>query len=386
MGNITLSLAKSLHDFLRPYNKVLKRPGQKALLKLLKGIIEGGCVQLTGIARKAVPDIMPKTFCEGAGKVLEKLAACGSIHLKKRKDFKWLLIDESDIDRKHAKKISVSTTWNGSEHESGKGYEMIAVVGITRDKERYPVMLRRIDERNKGREETILAYIHHAGVHHGGIWIADRGWDDIRLFRFLLEHEQEFLIRLDAGASQRHVWVDSGDFRYKISVSHLCRGMGKVGYRRVYLTETSEEQLTLIRFDHGRKEPLHLLTTLTPETLQKAEEIAEAYLDRWGIETYLRFIKQKFDLEETMLQKIERIDGLLIAVLLASSFVMQHIPSAEDQNALSLLYFQWLTKEQATPCPESFARFCAEIFAHWTLIFRTLKIPPKCPQQALFQT
>lgn len=377
-------LEKNLHDFLRPFENHVTRPKKRQLLRMIKGMIEGKTVHLTEIGRIFSPGVMPKTICESLGKFLAFLPDLGNVQLQKRNKFVSLIVDETDIEKSFAQKIEgMERTWNGSEHRPGQGYNLLAVVGKGEDSRLTPVILERYEEKNLGRERVIQKYLDAHGPDHGAVWIADRGWDDQKIFDFLLRRHQQFLIRLDAGSSSRHLTVKGPEGAESWSVSVLCRHMGSVGYRRVFLPKR-RAMLTLIRYDHGKKEPLYLLTTLSPKNLEEAEKIARDYLSRWDIETYFRFVKQHFALEKIMLQHLDRVDSLLGLVLIASSFLYRYLPTEEDQTALALWYFVWCAKEQADISSASFARFCAERFSEITLVFRRGPGPPDPHQLKLF--
>lgn len=387
MKSIALpSLEKNLHDFLRPFEKDLARPARRQLLRMVKGMIEGKTVKLAEIGRTIRPDIMPKTFCEALGKFLEKIENPGEIQLKKLQKFKYLLVDETDVERWYAKKIEgIQVTWNGSAKRPGRGYNLLSVVGKDEEDRLTPVILERFEEKGFGRENVIKKYIEAHGPDHGACWIADRGWDDGKIFKFMIENHQEFLIRLDGKKTGRLLEMHGPEGVETWTVSRLCEGMGKVAYRRVFLPKR-KEMLTLIQYHHGKKEPLYLLTTKTPKTQIEAEKIAREYLGRWDIENYFRFVKQHFYLEDLMLQNIDRVDSMLQLVLIASSFLMKYLPNEDDRTTLALLYLEWLKQEHATISSASFARFCSDIFTQWNLNFRIIYRPPDPHQLNLFPT
>lgn len=351
---------------------------------MVKGMIEGKTVELTEIGRTIRPDIMPKTFCEALGKFLEKMENIGIIQLKKIQRFKDLLVDETDIERWYARKIEgIQNTWNGSAKRPGRGYNLLSVVGKDEEGRLTPMILQRFEEKGFGREDVIKKYIEAHGPDHGACWIADRGWDDVKIFKFMLEKHQEFLIRLDGKKTGRLLEIHGPEGVEIWTVSKLCKGMGKVAYRRVFLPKR-KEMLTLIQYQHGKKEPLYLLTTKTPKNQTEAEKIALEYLGRWDIETYFRFVKQHFDLEDLMLQNIDRVDSMLQLVLIASSFLLKYLPDENDRTTLALIYLVWLKQQQATISSASFARFCSDIFTQWQLSFRIIYDPPDPHQLSLF--
>lgn len=380
--NIPDYAAKNLHDFFRPFAKVLTTPEQKKCFSMLKGMIEGKTVQLSSIGRNM--GAQAKTFCEKVGKMLAGISLLCAIQLSRVHNTKLDLIiwDESDCQRSYAKKIKgVMPIRDGSTGNLyGKGYGLHGVVARTMRDEYMPLVFERYEEQNLSSEGIIEKVIERLSVDHGGIWTMDRGFDDRKIFDLLLNLDQEFLIRIDRRGSQRLLVV--GEENEKHLVSELTAHMGEIGYRRVKLPGRKEE-LTLIHYHRKKyREPIALLTTLSPRTVKQAIAIAKKYLKRWKIEDYFRFIKTRFNIEDIMLQKPKRVDGLLTLILVASAFIMKYEQQKRDY-ALDCYYQDWLKKNQVPSSWSAFARFLQELFRKWTLTFRTTHHPPPSLQLAL---
>lgn len=384
---ITKFASKSLHDFFRPFRNELTKPDFKKCFSLVKGMIEGETVQLCEAGRYAEPGIAPKTYCTKIAEMLDGIEFMADIQLKKskRKKFRYMILDESDIQRSYAKKIEVEDVRDGSTGDvKGRGYGLICVVGITEENEYVPLLLSRYTNIGIAKINAIRTIIDTFGHDHGAVWIMDRGYDDKKIFEFLLDEKQEFLIRLDRQGGQRSLYVKSADSeedeRYPVSM--LTDHMGHAGYRMVRLPKR-EEPLTLIHYDHGKDEPLALLTSLTPNTMKQAVRIAGKYLKRWKIEDYFRFAKTRFRLEDMMVQGVARVDGLLALVLVASAFAMEQTQQITD-SPLNIYFRAWRKKERCGINWSSVARFFCLIFRKWKLAFRITFKSPNPLQLALF--
>lgn len=381
--NVSQYAAKNLHDFFRPFGKVLTRPEYKKCFSAVKGMIQGKTVVLSEIGRKVSAEIQPKTFCEKVGKMLGRIAALAEVQLRKFEGIglELLIVDESDCQRRHAEKIKgILKMRDGSTGDPyGKGYGLFSVVAKTKDGAYAPLVMERFEEQNPAAEKIIKKVIAGLSPDHRGIWTMDRGFDDRKIFDLLLGNEQQFLIRIDRRGSQRLLIVGEDE---KHLVSTLTAHMGGIGYRRVRLPGRKEE-LTLIHYHRKRyREPMALLTTLTPKTMAQAKKIAKLYLKRWKIEDYHRFFKTRFSLEDMMLQKPERVDGLLALVLVASAFIMKCEQEKRDY-ALEVHYQKWLKENNVVSSWSAFCRFFQKLFENWTLSFRTLPHPPNSLQLAL---
>lgn len=375
---LTQITAKALHDFNRPFSKVLSKPNRDKLLLAIKGIAEGQTVQLCEIGRHAQAAVTPKKFCEKLGSSLSVFESLSLIQLQKSRNTKWkyFILDESDIQRTSADKLDgIEKVRDGSTgNNHGKGYGFIAVIGVTEGDEHIPLVLQRYTSVQLGRKAMITKVIETLGSDTDAIWLIDRGSDDEKLFSFLLKEKQSFLIRLDRKGGERCLIVNGSDGKEKFKVSELTAHMKKVGYRRVKLPKRSED-LTLLHYhSYGKQEPMALLTTLSPRTLKQAKVIAKSYLKRWKIEVYLQFIKERFELEDMMVQLPDRVDGLLTLVLLTSAFVMkqtQRIRHGTDVN-LKFMYERWASKEKCKLSWSSAARFLRQAFRSYTITLRML--------------
>lgn len=382
--NISHVAAKNLHDFFRPFAKVLSRPEYKNSFSMVKGMIQGKTVILSEIGRKVAETIQPKTFCEKVGKMLTGATVLAEVQLRKFEGvpLELLIVDESDCQKRHAKKISgiIKIRDGSTGNLYGKGYGLFSVVAKTKKGDYAPLVLERFEEQNLTSERIIEKVIDGISPDHGGIWTMDRGFDDRKIFDLLLDRQQEFLIRIDRGGSQRLLVV--GEENEKHLVSTLTAHMGEIGYRRVRLPGRNEE-LTLIHYHRKKyRQPIAILTTLSPKTLKQAVRMAKLYLKRWKIEDYHRFFKTRFCLEEVMLQKQKRVDGLLALVLVASAFIMKYEQEERDY-ALELHYRKWLKANKVPSSWSAFSRFIQELFQDWLLTFRMPVYPLKSFQLAL---
>lgn len=380
--NITDLAAKNLHDFFRPYEKQLTKPEMKKCFSMVKGMIQGKTVQLSQIGREVEPEILPKTYAEKVGKSLESFQKLAGVQLAKGQkiSLELLLYDSGDHQKPYAKKLKgVIPMRDGSTGNLyGKGYGLHGLAGKSKDGEYVPLILERYEEQNLSMCVMMERVIDTLGPDHGAIWVIDRGADDKKVFEYLLNNHQQFLVRLDYGGSERSLEAEGEKHRVSVLTGH----MKEAGYRRVRLPGRKEE-LTLIYF-HRRKhrQPLVLLTTLSPKTVKQAIKIAKMYLKRWKIEDYYRFVKTRLDLENMMIQKPERVDGLLTVILIASAFLMK-LEQRKRDFVLDWYYQKWLKQNRVSSSWSALSRFIQKIFKLWQLTFRTTHSPPNPHQLAL---
>jgi hypothetical protein len=166
-----------------------------------------------------------------------------------------------------------------------------------------------------------------------GIWVIDRGGDRRKLFDFILNNKKRFSIRL----------VGNRDVVYrgkKVVAEELARSCPLLYRDRIIKEDKEQEQAYTISYGFRRvklpgrkerlwmvvvtgfgKEPLLLLTTEEMENKrQRLWWVIEAYLTRWRIEETLRFVKQRYQLEDLRVLTYERLRNMMGLVLAASYF------------------------------------------------------------------
>jgi hypothetical protein len=166
----------------------------------------------------------------------------------------------------------------------------------------------------------------------------DRGGDRRKLFNYLLDKKQRFIIRL---VGDRHVvyrgtkviaekLAQSCPLLYMDSVIKEDQGQEQAytisyGFRKVKLPGRMEPLWMVVVAGFG-KEPLMLLTTERMENKrQRLWWAIEAYLTRWRIEETIRFVKQRYQLEDIRILTYERLRNMMGLVLAASYFAAVYL-------------------------------------------------------------
>jgi hypothetical protein len=81
------------------------------------------------------------------------------------------------------------------------------------------------------------------------------------------------------------------------------------------------DALTLIEMKIHRDDgipTLYLLTNTKPMTGEEVEKLGKAYLARWNIEEYIRFLKQHYGLEKFLVRDLGRMKNLMRAIFIAT--------------------------------------------------------------------
>jgi hypothetical protein len=177
--------------------------------------------------------------------------------------------------------------------------------------------------------ENVLAHIGN-----DGIWLMDRGFDDVVWMGWMHAQVQQNVIRIKSnrlvhpGTKQekaRNVGrlAETLDARYTTEIRYVDKSNHRERFRDIPFTwapiwvEGVGHALYLIVAHTGRKKPLLLVTDRRPEASKDAGELIQAYLERWGSEEVTRACKQLTGLEGIRVRSLAAMRRLLWLAMIA---------------------------------------------------------------------
>lgn len=157
--------------------------------------------------------------------------------------------------------------------------------------------------------ERVLAHLGPAGI-----WLMDRGFDDIFWIGWMHAHVEQSVIRVKAnrlvhpGTKQEKAMnvgrlAEMLEARYTTQIRYVDKSTHQEKSRSIPFTwapiwvEGVDHALYLIVAHTGRKRPLLLVTDHRPARPEDAGDLIQAYLERWGSEEVTRACKQLTGLE-----------------------------------------------------------------------------------------
>jgi Transposase DDE domain len=168
----------------------------------------------------------------------------------------------------------------------------------------------------------------------GGIWLMDRGFDDIVWMSWIAAMVEQYVIRLksnrlihpgteDATAVNILRFAQTLEARHTTQVRSVDKSTHQEKYRTIPFAwapiwiDGVEQAQYLVVGHTGRKRPLLLITNRRPESPQEAGELIQAYLERWGNEEVTRACKQLTGLERIRVRKLQAIRRLVWLAMIA---------------------------------------------------------------------
>ena len=242
-----------------------------------------------------------------------------------------IIIDMTDIAKPRAKKMQyIATVRDGSEGNLTSGYWCIEVYARVNKRVIIPLALHTYsieDPDTYSENKQILNVIKQVNddIDGKGIWIGDRGFDRLNLYKGLFKENINFVIRQKGN---RHVVLNNG---VHTDIELLCercyqnqvvRGSNsKIIYTAVKLPERTEPLYLVAKFSARYKRPLMLLTTMKVFNLSQASDIVACYAKRWKCEEAIGFLKGRIGFEQFSVRNYQRMQNLIFLAMLAMGFL-----------------------------------------------------------------
>jgi len=243
------------------------------------------------------------------------------------------VIDDSDVIKPFGTKFEdLGTVRDGSTGNIEKGYGIVNVVALSPHHKQpiplyaYVVSNIEIDYVSNNIETEKALDCINRSFGSVGIKVFDRGYDDCKLIRRLINAQEKFIIRCKKNRDVilNNKKIDILDI-VKEPASEIKSYFQKdkksytLTYKK-YAVVISEMELNLIVITGYGKDPMFLLTNMS---LDKELEttIAKVYRLRWKIEEIHLFEKEVFSLENFRVRKLKAIRNVVLLTSMLCGFI-----------------------------------------------------------------
>lgn len=177
--------------------------------------------------------------------------------------------------------------------------------------------------------ERVLAHIGPEGI-----WLMDRGFDDVFWLRWMHGNVEQSVIRVKSNRSvhpgtteEKAINIgqlaETLDARHTTQIRYVNKSNHVEKFRSISFAwvpiwvKGVDHALYLIVAHTGRKRPLLLVTDRRPASTKEAGDLIQAYLERWGSEEVTRACKQLTGLERIRVRSFHAIRRLLWLSMIA---------------------------------------------------------------------
>jgi len=348
MDNYTITAGiceEEFNNFVKNITKGLGKTDVKFAAQMIAGINKSSTVVLSEVARNSVSGVSVKKTVERFSRRLAMIDTGGIWHNYCTEtagligDSRMYIMDGTEIVKPSAERMEgLATVRDGSDDGKLKpGYYVNEIVAVT--KNRQPVSVssklytageKGFKSANKVRDEAVKEVIANYG---SGLFVCDRGFDDVKLFNLFTKEHQLFIIR---AMSNRDV-VNNGEtaniyeaaksikgkYAFSIKFQSGLKENLKASYKQIRLPKMSVplNLVVVYGFHDDSNEPFYLLTNHPIKKKDTCINIVRAYLSRWKIEEYFKFKKQVYSFEKMRLLKLNALKNLNTFLTIVLGFV-----------------------------------------------------------------
>jgi len=329
-------LKREILNFSKKICNGLGRPELKLIATLLYGISESGSCHLSKISRALKEKITLKKTIERLSRGLRAFSAGDQQRLQDNyadtiqnevDNRTVFVVDLSDVTKPYSEKLEgLELVRDGSTGKIEKGYWTFEVAALTPEsKSPLPVYDRVYSVAEEGfisEVGEVLKGLRYVSKTFGkqGVRTLDRGYDNLKYYRYFLANGEKFIIRAIKNRTIRYedetlnIMKLANRFKGKYRIDfHDKKGKPlscKTTVIPVSLPKYPNIPLNLVVVYGFGKEPMLLLTNMKREDTRLANTITKVYLMRWRIEEYFRFKKQQYAFEDFRVRSLNAIRTL----------------------------------------------------------------------------
>ena len=314
----------------------------KFYLDMLYGILKSKSIVLNNIAHSLNEDTTLKKTNERLYKNLMRnpeiterynLIKIGLSYM--RDEEKVFIIDDTDIVKPYGKAFEgMGTVRDASNHrESSKydhGFIVTTITGLSTFKKQPIPFFEHVHSPNE-LDYLSINNITNTGVRrivehlqpYEAMFVADRGYDDIKFYKMIHSYNQYFLVRMRLNRvlifknSKVRLLDKIKKFKGKIIVPMTIYSKErfiKASAFKCHIKEYKEEVWVIITLRDDNEEPMVLVTNKPLINKEDVIHMVYRYSSRWRIEEYFRFKKVELDYENFRVKSLDSINNLVFAL------------------------------------------------------------------------
>ena len=361
---IAAKLLGQLESFLGRISPRFHKPVARFIGDMVYGIMVEKDVKLSSIVRALKEKTTPKKVEDRLSRMLSSDGLEAGLHgviasegARKVRNDTLIILDPSDVQKPYARKMEyLAKVWDGSKGDVGDNlgfWGCMAVACESGGRRPIPLHFRLWSAASPGfvsENEEVKAIVDEVTRHtkKRGIFVYDRGGDNIEFYRHFLDKGLDFIVRLKeryVRSWKRNVmcgelaWQCRMLYREVVAFDHHGtekRVTVEFGVVPVRLPDIPGRLLHMVVVRGFGQKPMMLLTTLAKTTTREALwQVVEGYITRWRVEDTIRHVKQSYSLEDMRLFKYDKIKALAAVVLTTIYFSMAWIGNSEKHDVIA---------------------------------------------------
>lgn len=173
-------------------------------------------------------------------------------------------------------------------------------------------------------------------------FVADRAYDDKKIYKYIEKKECNFVIRLDKRSllfkgKSRNIKEVAKERKGKIRMDLMFEGEKKacyISHTKVQLEKSGKEYEFITVYGLG-EEPLMLLTNREIKTTTDLRKVVRIYFSRWRVEEYFKAKKQEYGFEKYFVRTLKAMNILNMFLTMLIGYI-QTIAEKININILGI--------------------------------------------------
>ena len=177
-------------------------------------------------------------------------------------------------------------------------------------------------------------------VKRKSLLVFDRGYDDSKLFDYVISGGDDLLVRLKKNriflfkGKKKKIEESYDSHKGKIKMNLTFQNEQKevyLSYTRATLPKDSKEYSLIYVYGLSEKEKFILLTNKKIKEANDAIKLVRIYIDRWRIETFHRSIKNEYNYEDMRVRSLKAINNLAYIFNLVIGHIISLIEDRDNK-------------------------------------------------------
>lgn len=285
-------------------------------------------------------------------------------------------VDLTDIAKPRARAMPhLGRVHDGSKGVIADGYQIVNIEAVGEHGRRLPLASRLFsaahpDFRSEYRIVDAAIALVRPHVPDDAVWVFDRGFEGRNYLSLFKERKITFVVRIavprhseHSGHEQKQRNIYVGDERRRIAElvdsipaphTFRCRKFGPHAKQQWRIAVGWIPEIRLQGYSKGGNpvgpgdevyslvvargvgsglglEPLVVITNFPVRSDEDAQNVIDAYMERWGVEEAHRFVKQAFDLENVRALTWQGLRRLVLLAMLAYGFLASLVHGSREE-------------------------------------------------------
>ena len=357
----TNEMKRKVVNFSKMMSSELKKPDRKFIGDMLYGLSAGKDIKISNIARELHENIKLDNTIERLCLHLDSFSNNDILNDKYYKfvrimtpEYPVTIFDDSDITKEYGhmfEDLDIVKDASAIKEAYKPGYHMCNAVVLTKNtKQPLPIYSKVYSSKSETFESSNSETYKSIDavrkcLRTKSIMVFDRGYDDAKLFDYVLKGGDDLLVRLKENRNfifknnKKRKLEDAYNSRKgKIKMHLIFEGEEKdvyISYAKATLPSDKRQYTLIFVYGLSDKEKFMLLTNKDIKEAHDAIKLVRLYLYRWRIETFHRSIKTEYNYEDLRVRSLKSINNLTQILILLIGLIIRLIEEM-DERLLSI--------------------------------------------------